>query len=151
MRLSQRMLALLLGMLFAQRVFHNSFPHRRFRTLSENSRAHPSSSRFGNQRSCTFLRYPLPSTHLIFCVFILLRTLLRFFAPTKNSTLFFSSDSALFAKNTRAVAPLLARAPRFAEGEGNLLTTHLFFQLGGIPAATNSMSPLTLRSLRPLC
>jgi len=34
-------------------------------------------------------------------LFTLLRTLLRFFALTKNSTLLFSSDSALFAKNTR--------------------------------------------------
>src|SRR5712664_2500225 len=33
-------------------------------------------------------------------VFRFLRTLLRFFALCKNSTLFFSSDSALFAKNT---------------------------------------------------
>jgi len=33
--------------------------------------------------------------------FTLLRTLLQFFALAQNSTLFFSSDSALFAKNTR--------------------------------------------------
>src|SRR5712664_3828380 len=33
-------------------------------------------------------------------VFILLRTLLHFFAFTQNSTRFFSSDSALFAKKT---------------------------------------------------
>jgi hypothetical protein len=34
-------------------------------------------------------------------VFTLLHTLLHFFALTQNSTLFFSCDSALFAKNTR--------------------------------------------------
>ena len=33
--------------------------------------------------------------------FTLLRTLLQFFALAQNSTRFFSSDSALFAKNTR--------------------------------------------------
>ena len=41
------------------------------------------------------------ATILKFFLFTLLRTLLRFFALTKNSTLLFSSDSALFAKNTR--------------------------------------------------
>src|SRR6266581_627091 len=34
-------------------------------------------------------------------IFILFQTLLHFFAPTKNSTLLFSCNSALFAKNTR--------------------------------------------------
>src|SRR6266849_3082137 len=36
-----------------------------------------------------------------FFLFTLLRTLLRFFAHTQNSTLFFSRDSALFARNHR--------------------------------------------------
>ncbi len=35
------------------------------------------------------------------CLFTLLRTLLHFFALAQNSTLFFSSNSALFHKNTR--------------------------------------------------
>jgi len=36
-------------------------------------------------------------------LFTFLHTLLRFFALTKNSTLLFSSDSALFAQNTRGL------------------------------------------------
>jgi hypothetical protein len=43
------------------------------------------------------LTYALPSIPFLF---ILFRTLLHFFALTQNSTLFFSSDSALFRKNT---------------------------------------------------
>ncbi|SRR6266849_752713 len=44
--------------------------------------------------------YSLPTTHLKFFLFTLLRTLLHIFALTKNSTLLFSIVSALFAKNT---------------------------------------------------
>src|SRR6266852_194144 len=47
------------------------------------------------------IRHSSLATILKFFLFTLLRTLLRFFALTKYSTLLFSSDSALFAKNTR--------------------------------------------------
>ncbi len=64
----------------------------------------------------------LPTTVPSF-VFMLLRTLLHFFALAQNSTLLFSSDSTLFAKNTRGVGVLLTsrippspiRSGRFAE------------------------------------
>src|SRR6266851_850355 len=42
-------------------------------------------------------------------LFKFLRTLLHFFARNKNSTLFFSSDSALFAKNHPGGCPLMTR------------------------------------------
>src|SRR6266851_566373 len=63
-----------------------------------------------------FLR--LPTTHhplrTIPFLFTFLRTLLHFFALAQNSTLLFSSDSALFAQNTRGGggANLLQRASR---------------------------------------
>src|SRR5258708_1391122 len=41
-------------------------------------------------------------------VFTFLRTLLRVFALSRNSTLFFSSGSALFAQNTRGGGSLFA-------------------------------------------
>src|SRR5229473_6424910 len=50
--------------------------------------------------------YPLGAL-LKFFLFRFLRTLLRFFAPTKNSTLFFSIVSALFRKNTGVGYPFL--------------------------------------------
>jgi hypothetical protein len=40
-----------------------------------------------------------PATALKFFLFTFLRTLLRFFALVQNSTLLFSIDCALFAKN----------------------------------------------------
>ncbi len=64
------------------------------------------------------IAYPLSSTcpeqsRGIPFLFTLLRTLLHFFAPTKNSTLLFSIDSALFAQNTRGGGgdPLLTSYP----------------------------------------
>src|SRR5260370_7784541 len=44
---------------------------------------------------CHYFLSPIPF------LFKLLRTLLHFFAPTKNSTLLFSIASTLFGKNTR--------------------------------------------------
>jgi hypothetical protein len=57
----------------------------------------------------------LPNSNL--CLFKLFRTLLHFFALTQKSTLFFSSDSELFGKNTGSGvgSQLLWRALRFAE------------------------------------
>ena len=46
-------------------------------------------------------RHSSLATTLKSFMFIFLRTLLHFFALTQNSTLFFSSDSALFVQNTR--------------------------------------------------
>src|SRR5260370_9129240 len=45
-----------------------------------------------------------PNTNL--CLFTLLRTLLHFFALPKNSSLLFSTISALFHKNTGVCTPL---------------------------------------------
>jgi hypothetical protein len=51
-------------------------------------------------------------------VFTLLRTLLRFFALTKISTLLFSSASALFGQNTGGgVSPELKEQRNFVRGE----------------------------------
>ena len=57
----------------------------------------------------------LPKSNLF--LFTLFRTLLRFFALSQESTLFFSSDSELFGKNTGGGvgSQLLWRALRFAE------------------------------------
>src|SRR5712664_2525739 len=63
---------------------------------------------------------PIPhSLHPIPFPLILLRTLLRFFALRKNSTLFFSRDSALFAQNTRGwnTHPLRSMWPRGVASE----------------------------------
>ncbi len=89
----QRTLHSLLS-LSAQRVFHNSFAFTGIRTLSKNCRVYPNSSLSGTAHSSLV-------TILKFFFFTLLRTLLRFFARTQNSTHLFSIASALFAKNTR--------------------------------------------------
>ncbi len=63
---------------------------------------------------------PIPhSLHPIPLPLILLRTLLRFFALSKNSTLFFSGASALFAQNTRGwgTHPLRSMSPRGVASE----------------------------------
>src|SRR6266581_3326818 len=62
-------------------------------------------SRLGASRSSTsrfpaLHRSPVTASPISF-PFCFLRTLLRFFALSENSTLFFSSDSALFAQNNR--------------------------------------------------
>jgi len=51
------------------------------------------------------------------------RTFLRFFARTKNSTRFFSSVSALFAKNTRGWVPSLCGFSVFEGRDHNILPT----------------------------
>ncbi len=69
-------------------------------------------------RGCMGAFLPLPTTQCplptIPCLFKLLPTLLRFFALTQNSTLLFSDDSALFAKNTRGWGTPLHRNSRQA-------------------------------------
>jgi len=63
--------------------------------------------------------YSLPTTHrplpTIPCLFTFLRTLLHFFALAQNSTLFFSTDSALFAQNTAGGGDRTALPARFAD------------------------------------
>src|SRR2546427_11751110 len=108
------------------------FVFKRLRTLSfsvssksftcnsyENSRVRTNNSQSGTPHELApseaegLLVYPERSvrrgTVLKFFLFRLLHTLLRFLALSGNSTLLFSADSALFAKNTRG-------------GEGNIGT-----------------------------
>src|SRR5713101_1271751 len=63
--------------------------------------------------SIPYFQSPIPF------LFLFLRTLLHFFALTKNSTLLFSSDSTLFAKNTRGwgTPPLSARSKMKPQGK----------------------------------
>ncbi len=79
--------------LFAPRVFDKPFTIRSIRTLSKNTGVYGVVSFFAPHSP-----RPTSNYHLISCVFTVLRTLLHFFALTKNSTLLFSTDSTLFAK-----------------------------------------------------
>src|SRR6266849_5843839 len=84
---------------------------------------HRKAGPFASLLSTPLIPLPHPSPLLPSFVFMLLRTLLHFFALAQNSTLLFSSDSTLFAKNTRGVGVLLTsrippspiRSGRFAE------------------------------------
>ena len=80
-----------------QRASHNSFHFNHFHTLFIATGGVPPSEHLTpfHLLLITYSQSPIPS------VFILLHTLLHFFALTQNSTLLFSSDSALFAQNTR--------------------------------------------------
>jgi hypothetical protein len=70
--------------LFAQRVFHNSFVFKPFRTLSK-------------EHGGVFRRSDIPAASgPIHFFFSALRTFLHFFALAQNSTLLFSVVSALF-------------------------------------------------------
>jgi len=77
--------------LFAARVFHNSFPIKRFHTLSKKCRVYTNNSRSGTQ--------PLQRIAISFH-FILFQTVLRVFAFPQNATRLLSDSSELLAKNT---------------------------------------------------
>src|SRR5258708_4082500 len=128
------------------------------------------------QRGCLTMLAPViafrPTPHSlprIPFLFTLLRTLLRFFALIKNSTLLFSISSALFAKNTRGwgrvtmlfqaetpTHPILAsrlseaRVPRNTSSFPHYLLTSLplcFFQspVTSLPAVRVLSSPFCRR------
>ncbi len=71
-------------------------------TNNSHSGTHQSRVQFSSLVGLSLTPIPFP--------LILLRTLLRFFALSKNSTLFFSRDSALFAQNTGGGVPIPLRS-----------------------------------------
>src|SRR5260370_31596382 len=78
---------------------------------------------------------PQHSCLLIPFVLILLRTLLHFFAFTKNSTLFFSSNSALFVKKHDWASP----RKRYVRSRGRHL--RFFRPFGGFFTGSQNVSP----------
>ncbi len=106
---------------FPRRPPHNPLLINHLRTLFIATGVDPLSLHHGSclPQAAPARGHSSPITAVPSFVFILLRTLLHFFALAQNSTLLFSSDSALFGKNTRGWGALLSpRAPRFAKREG---------------------------------
>src|SRR5713101_8947742 len=77
---------------------------------------------------------------------IFLRTLLSIFAFTKNSTLLFSSDSALFAKNTRGGVPPTPSATALASITRNC--TQIIGNQLGVTARRRSFRYLLITELQ---